>query len=672
MADVLRRTVKTGSEKLAESSRPARRAPRVSKSRGKTELTGGANIEGRISPRKVITEDSKGNRVQKEVDIKTANALLDIGAIVSLGNGFFLDADLALSADGVNVEDYKFGEGRIDRLGLGIGKKFDDGQIGIKGTYNPDRKDATVGIGGSFKFNKGGEVQMQKQMEMFQDGGLNDQGGSKDPVSGNDVPSGSLKEEVRDDIDAKLSPGEFVFPADVVRFIGLEKLMLMRDKAKRGLARMEEMGQMGNSEEATIDDDVPFGMEDLIIVAGSPDNEMSKGGVPSYGRGGMLLGFDGYVPPTTYYNPDTGQEMTSTKIGGNFFPPLPKGFIEKPQKVETKPRDVKTETTRVESELGSGEVDGGPDRGDKSFGEMSPDEQISYGQDLTGPFGGVIGGIEKGLGYGIEGMLGPGIAGNIAALGVETVTGQPVSTNMGIVDQIERNQNRAIDLALSDISAVSPSVAKAARDDYEAKQKASASYQTAVDYGVSVEVAEQHADDVSRGNAPPGSVPNAFGGYTTFGKYGFSTDANKDIIGGKKGKKEMDRLTGLRDKKEKAEKEKAKETVKERKERKDAALGLADLEKSIEKAKDLKDLTDELSLSNFERKGMGTDDTPDVEGVEAVGGKEGSQSDDTGPAGTNDNQDTGGFGGGVEGSKGGFIPKRKKQKKMKRGGLASR
>ena len=29
-----------------------------------------------------------------------------------------------------------------------------------------------------------------KQMEMFQDGGLNDQGGSKDPVSGNDVPSG--------------------------------------------------------------------------------------------------------------------------------------------------------------------------------------------------------------------------------------------------------------------------------------------------------------------------------------------------------------------------------------------------------------------------------------------------------------------------------------------------
>ena len=235
-------------------------------------------------------------------------------------------------------------------------------------------------------------------MEMFQDGGLKDQGNTIDPVSGNDVPSGSLKEEVRDDIDAKLSPGEFVFPADVVRFVGLEKLMMMRDKAKKGLSRMEDMGQMGNSDEATIDDDVPFGMEDLIIVSGGPENEMSKGGVPSYGRGGMLLGFDSYVPPTTYYNPATGQELMSTKIGGDFFPPLPDGFVEKPKRAETKPRDVKTETTKVKSELGSGEVDGGPDKGDKSFGEMSPNEQVSYGDDLRGPFGGVIGAIEKGVG----------------------------------------------------------------------------------------------------------------------------------------------------------------------------------------------------------------------------------------------------------------------------------
>jgi len=112
-------------------------------------------------------------------------------------------------------------------------------------------------------FNEGGAVPMQKQMEMFEDGGLKDEGGSIDPVSGNDVPPGSTQEEVRDDIPAQLSEGEFVFPADVVRFIGLNNLMQMRQQAKMGLKQMEEMGQMGNSEEATMPDDLPFDINDL-------------------------------------------------------------------------------------------------------------------------------------------------------------------------------------------------------------------------------------------------------------------------------------------------------------------------------------------------------------------------------------------------------------------------
>ena len=84
---------------------------------------------------------------------------------------------------------------------------------------------------------------------LFAEGGMNDEGGTVDPVSGNDVPPGSLQNEVRDDIDAKLSEGEFVIPADVVRYIGLERLMKLRDEAKQGLSRMNEIGQMGNSQE---------------------------------------------------------------------------------------------------------------------------------------------------------------------------------------------------------------------------------------------------------------------------------------------------------------------------------------------------------------------------------------------------------------------------------------
>ena len=96
------------------------------------------------------------------------------------------------------------------------------------------------------------------QMELFEDGGFKDQGNTKDPISNNPVPVGSTKKEVRDDIPANLSEGEFVLPADVVRYHGLEKIMGFRDQAKNGLQKMENMGQMGNSDQATIPDGVPF------------------------------------------------------------------------------------------------------------------------------------------------------------------------------------------------------------------------------------------------------------------------------------------------------------------------------------------------------------------------------------------------------------------------------
>ena len=96
------------------------------------------------------------------------------------------------------------------------------------------------------KFNKGGTA-MKQQMEMafMQEGGLKDDGMDKDPVSGNEVPSGSLAEEVRDDIPVQLSEGEYVVPADVVRFFGVKFFEDLRMQAKMGLAQMEESGRIG-------------------------------------------------------------------------------------------------------------------------------------------------------------------------------------------------------------------------------------------------------------------------------------------------------------------------------------------------------------------------------------------------------------------------------------------
>jgi len=101
-------------------------------------------------------------------------------------------------------------------------------------------------------------AKIAKQMEMFELGGLKDQGETVDRKSRNKVPVGSLKKEVRDDVPINISEGEFVFPADVVRYHGLEKIMNMRQDAKAGLDMMNRMGQMGNSDQATLPDDIPF------------------------------------------------------------------------------------------------------------------------------------------------------------------------------------------------------------------------------------------------------------------------------------------------------------------------------------------------------------------------------------------------------------------------------
>lgn len=158
-------------------------------------------------------------------------------------------------------------------------------------------------------------IKLYKMMKSqgFNEGGLMDEGGMVDEESGNEVPPGSLREEVRDDIPAQLSEGEFVFPADVVRYIGLENLMRMRQEAKQGLAQMEAMGQMGNSEEATVQDDLPFDMYDLDVE--EDGLEMQTGGlVPA-------SSFQQPYGQATQINPNTGTyTLPGTGISGYQIP----------------------------------------------------------------------------------------------------------------------------------------------------------------------------------------------------------------------------------------------------------------------------------------------------------------------------------------------------------------
>jgi hypothetical protein len=176
------------------------------------------------------------------------------------------------------------------------------------------------------KMAKGGTVKSQTK-RLLAKGGLKQEGNTTDPVSGNNVPVGAMQEEVRDDIPAQLSEGEFVFPADVVRFIGLERLMVMRQMAKKGLMQMEDMGQMSNGDEADEDDDIAAFESEIDDIMGGMDSEdddkpreMAVGGVVTPMMGAPAAAEE--TPPKTMAVPFAGEYVTvPTSQGGVTYRP---------------------------------------------------------------------------------------------------------------------------------------------------------------------------------------------------------------------------------------------------------------------------------------------------------------------------------------------------------------
>lgn len=85
---------------------------------------------------------------------------------------------------------------------------------------------------------------MPKRMN-FNEGGM---AVPVDPVSGNEIPLGSSAENVRDDVPAMLSEGEYVVPADVVRFFGVNFFEQLRDKAKGDMQEMVADNRVGGND----------------------------------------------------------------------------------------------------------------------------------------------------------------------------------------------------------------------------------------------------------------------------------------------------------------------------------------------------------------------------------------------------------------------------------------
>jgi hypothetical protein len=141
-----------------------------------------------------------------------------------------------------------------------------------------------------------------------------------DPVSGNEVPLGSEPEEVRDDIDAKLSEGEYVVSADVVKYFGVKFFEDLRSQAKMGFSQMDANGRIGG--EPVVEDELPFDVSELQMQD-SPEPTMNKGGyMTGYAEGGSVnSGFE-----VKEYEDENGNIIYIQFMNGIQLTQIPSGY----------------------------------------------------------------------------------------------------------------------------------------------------------------------------------------------------------------------------------------------------------------------------------------------------------------------------------------------------------
>lgn len=179
------------------------------------------------------------------------------------------------------------------------------------------------------------EANEAKQMEMLlQEGGIADDGTTVDPVSGNEVPPGSMAEEVRDDVPAQLSEGEYVVPADVTRYYGVKFFEDLRTQAKQGMGQMEAEGRIGGepvsqtmdnqAEGALTPEELAMLQEMGMAVGGMVPPPQAVGNTGEYNKGGQVLYAQDGVDVTAANASTSGvnpyQAQFTQSMGSDFAP----------------------------------------------------------------------------------------------------------------------------------------------------------------------------------------------------------------------------------------------------------------------------------------------------------------------------------------------------------------
>ena len=166
-----------------------------------------------------------------------------------------------------------------------------EGLMKASDRFQRDDKEADTNQDGeltSFERERADAIQKDTTMKFSKGGMMADDALGYDEESGNPIPLGSSDVEVRDDIDAKLSTGEFVLPADVVRYHGLKNILDMIDEAKYGLMCMHRDGYLKVSGEEPEEEE---GEDDSgIEVASFEVTEETMHGKETYKSNPRMIG----------------------------------------------------------------------------------------------------------------------------------------------------------------------------------------------------------------------------------------------------------------------------------------------------------------------------------------------------------------------------------------------
>jgi uncharacterized membrane protein YgcG len=249
-----------------------------------------------------------------------------------------------------------------------------------------------------------------------------------------DPPPGATPEEVADDIPAYLSTGEYVLPANVVRYIGLKNITGMHQRALAELQQMEDLDIIENVDEngyVEEDDDEmdymkPEGVVEIVVAEHHPkglmvqDAPRGSGGIASLPR---MAEIQGQYHVLSYLTPEEQQMLRDA--GGGLG--LDGAQIYGPGGVPAFPEPGMGGSNdhggSVGGTSGGGTSGGGKGGGGKGGGGSSASSSSKAGDEddatdpgaataaqAESPLGGMIGDINEALGFARDhGFAGKGV-----------------------------------------------------------------------------------------------------------------------------------------------------------------------------------------------------------------------------------------------------------------------